>query len=649
MTNKEDLQRALADGDELGGSNLRGASGLLGTAARALSVFIPVYAIFYLVGGFGRLNIWFDEGVYLASFLGLVLVVTFLQVPARKGRTRGQAPWHDILLALAGAVSMAYVTFFFEAIRWHEAAPTALEVVLAVMAMLVVLEATRRLLGWTLVIFALAFIFHTKFTYLFPGLLGGRGYSLERIVGTLYIQKAGLFGLPLGIASGIILVYILFGQLLLIVGTGDWFIKLANSIAGAVRGGPAKVAVIASAFFGTVTGSPVVSSATVGVITIPLMKKIGYHPPFAGAVEAVAGTGGQFMPPIMGVVAFIIAEYLNISYAAVAMAALLMALLYFLGLYMQIDFRAATLGIKGIPGTDLPPLGRTLRQGSLHLLPLAVLVYFLFVAKFSPITSGLYASLSLVILAMLRKETRIGWRRAVAILENTTRGTLMIAVACATSGIIIGAVNLTGLGINLSQLLVDVSGSSVLILLVLTAVTSLVLGLGLPEIVCYIMLVILVAPALTGLGVLPIQAHLFIFYFGGLSTITPPFMPAVYVTSSIARSDPMKTGWQAMRLAAVAYFVPFMIMYSPGLLLIGNPATVALEAITAILGVIALAAGIEGYLLKRAAWPERLLLIGAGISLITPFWAFDLAGAAALAAITLWQYRIHKVAIVSQP
>ena len=519
-------------------------------------------------------------------------------------------------------------------------------IVLGVVTMIVLLEATRRAVGWPIVLVAVAFLLYTRFSDLFPGLLQARGYDISRMVAVLYTGRDGIFGMPTGIAGSIILVFILFGQLLLVVGAGRWFIDLACAIAGRFRGGPAKVAVIASALFGTISGSPAANVAATGVLTIPLMKSIGYKPSFAAAVESVASTGGAIMPPVMAVTAFIMAEFLGIPYASVAIAAFLPAILYYIAVFVQVHLEAVKTGLHGLPREEVPGFWKTFKQGCHFLLPIGVLVYFLLIRGYSPTTSALYACAALVLASMVRKGTRPNPRRMLQALEGTGQGMLLIGTACAISGIVIGCTVLTGVGIRLAQLLITTAGGSTFVLLLLAAVTSAILGMGISVIVAYILLAILVAPALTGMGMLPLASHLFVYYFAVLSFITPPICVSVYIAAGIANAPMMRTGLQAVRLGIVAYIVPFMFMYDSALLLKGSPAAVALAVVTSVVGVIALAAGVSGYALRRTNWLERILLLAAGVGLIMPGWITDVIGAGVLAAVMLWQWKGMRVARV---
>lgn len=611
--------------------------GSLGKLVSSISVLLPIYVICFLFDVFDIFGVWVEREVFLASFVALILGLTFLVVPGKKGVPKDKLPPYDALLAILGLAGAGYMSLFFNEVRWREGAPTTTDIIFGIMTLVLLLEAVRRLVGWAFLIVVIAFLLYARFNFLLPGLLEGRGYDVPRLVGTLYIQKQGIFGLPTNIAATIIIIFILFGQFLVASGAGDWFVDLARCLGGRFRGGPAKVAVIASAFLGTITGSPAANVATTGVFSIPLMKKTGYQSHFAAAVESVASTGGAILPPVMGATAFVMAEFLDIPYSTVAISAFVPAALYFLALFMQVDLEAAKRGLRGLPREEIPSLRETIKRGWHYLIPLAVLVYFLLIRGYSPAMSGLYACLAVILVSQLSKETRVGPRKILQSLEGTSYGTLLIAVTCAAAGIIIGVVALTGLGVKLSLLLVDASKGSMLLLLVLTGMTSTVIGMGIPVLPAYVTLVVLIAPALASLGVWPLAAHLFIYYFAVMSFITPPVCPAVYVACGLADSAIMRTGFQAVKLGIVAYIVPFVFMYGPAMLLRGSVVDIMVSILTATIGVVSLCFGIAGYALMRANWLQRAMLLAGGIILIAPGWKSDMVGAAVVMGAILWQ------------
>jgi TRAP transporter 4TM/12TM fusion protein len=469
----------------------------------------------------------------------------------------------------------------------------------------------------------------------------------------MYLTTEGIYGLVLGVSATFIYLFVLFGAFLKVSGGGQLFIDIAYGLFGRVRGGPAKVAVVASGLFGTVSGSAVANVVGTGTFTIPLMKSIGYQPHFAGAVEAVASSGGQLMPPIMGAAAFIMSEILQIPYFRICLHALLPALLYYFCAFIMVDLEAAKTGLKGVPSEALPRVGRILRERGLLLLPLPVLIYILAVVQATPMKAAFWAIIttfgliaSQTFLNLFRDLGRKGSlsQAGVSLLRQTTTamhegavGTLIVASACATAGIVIGITNLTGLGLKLSGILVDLSHGYLLALLVLTMIASIILGMGLPTTACYILLAVLAAPALIKMGVMPIAAHLFVFYFGIISAITPPVAGAAYAAAPLAGVGPMKIGFTACRLGIAAFILPYMWVYGPALLLIGEPLKVALGVVTSVIGIAACACAVQGYMLHRLSVLERILLMIAALLLIKPGWITDGIGLALLLPVIIHQ------------
>jgi TRAP transporter 4TM/12TM fusion protein len=454
--------------------------------------------------------------------------------------------------------------------------------------------------------------------------LNSRGSSWQRIASYLYLDSSGIFGLPFDVAAGIVVAFIFFGQALYAVGGDKFLTDIALVLMGRYRGGTAKVAVVSSTLFGTVSGSAVANVVVDGAITIPMMKKSGYPPHVAAAIEAVASNGGQIMPPVMGVAAFLMAEFLNISYAEVALAAAIPACLYYIALFTQIDLEAARLGLVGMPHNEIPKLRNVMQRGSVFLVPLMVLIYALMFANWEPGKAGMAATIATFAVGALRKETRPTFRGILSSIEETGKILLDIVVVTALAGLVIGAFQLSGLTFKFALLLVSTAGGNIPLLLVLTAVVSIILGMSMPTTVVYIMLAVLVGPALVQVGIPPLAAHLFFFYFGMLSLITPPDCIATYAAASIARADFWKSGWTGMRLGIVAYIVPFVFVFHPALLFKGNIVEIGTAIITASIGVIFLATGVAGYLFKELGYFKRALLILAGTSLIPPassaFW-----------------------------
>ena len=615
----------------------------------AIGVVASLYAILYICGLFQAFGIGLLAMPHRCFYFGFVLALAFFLYPATKRAPKDKLPWYDIILALLSLVPTWYIVFFWDTVTQHlgMGTGTTLEVWFGFLLMVLTLEAARRVIGLVFPLIALFFVIHPLICNYLPGILHGRGYTFERVAGWMYLYGDGMLSMPLAVAATIIVAFIIFAQFLNVTGAGKFFTDLAFSLLGQVRGGPAKGSVIASSLFGTLSGSAMANVATTGVFTIPLMKRVGYEPEFAGAVEAVSSNGGQLMPPVMGVVAFIMAEMLGMPYGSVITAALLPALLYYIGVFMQVDLRAARRGIRGLPRTELPNLKRTIRDGWSYILPLGVLVLLLVVFMYSAYKSAWWALVALIVVSSFRKGSRLNFSRIIEALNGASRLMCMVCVACVTAGIMIGSMGLTGVSVKLSSALLDISGGNLALLLILTAAASFLMGMGLTSIPCYLMVAILIAPALVEMGLLPIGAHLFAFWFALASFITPPVALVSYAAAAIAESKPMPTGFQSMRLGIITYIIPFMFVYKPELLLIGTPAQIALTFITSIVGVILLACGIEGYALRSANWTARALFMIGGILLIVPGWTTDIIGLALAAMPILWQVRARRADISS--
>ena len=595
----------------------------------------------------GELHIFFKltffKEQYLGLFLALTLGAVFTGVKTRQQEAGNRVPWHDWLLTLLGLVVGGYVAARYPQIAYQLGVLTPDKVWLGALAILLVLEATRRLVGWSLVILAGVFILYTKFAYLLPGLLYAKGSSWERIASYLYLDASGLLGLPLAVAASIVIAFILFGQALYAVGGDKFLTDLAMVAMGRFRGGPAKVSILSSSLFGTVSGSAVSNVVVDGAITIPMMKRTGYPGHLAAAIEAVASTGGQIMPPVMGVAAFLIAEFLNIPYGEVALAAIIPACLYYLALFVQVDLEAAKRGLVGLARKDLPRLRAVIRRGWVFIVPLLVLVYTLMIAVWEAGKAGMAAVLATFIVGLLRKETRPSFRDVLKAIEEAGRTLLDITVISGVAGFVIGALQLSGLGFKMSLILTTLAGGNALLLLMLTAIVCIILGMGMPTAVIYIMLAVLVGPTLVQLGVNPLGAHLFLFYFGMLSMITPPVCLATYAAASLARSDFWKTGWAGMRLGIVAYVVPFIFAFHPALLLKGPLSEILLAVITAAIGVFLMGIGLAGFLFRPLGWFARAITTLAGLMLIPPptgfYWiTANAVGLALGLLVILWEW-----------
>ena len=613
----------------------RELSGFAGWVTQALLIAIPVSGMFFLLDVPQRLDWQVFHEQYIGLFLALTLAAIFLLIPGSK-RQFQHIPWFDYIGAAAGLFVGLYIFVKFPEISNSLGDIYTERVILGAITVILLAEACRRLVGWPLVIIAGVFIFYAFFAYLFPGDFYGRGWSIGRLATYLYLDANGMIGQPLQIGASIVLVFVLFGEALYAIGGAAFLSDFALAVMGRFRGGQAKIAIVSSSLFGNISGSAVANVVVDGAFTIPMMKRAGYPPPVAAAIEAVASTGGQIMPPVMGAAAFLIAEYLAIPYAHVALAAFVPALLYYIALFIQVDLLAARNGIYGLPPAELPRLLPVLRRSAGFVVPLTVLIIWMFFLNRRPEEAGLLAVASALLVGFLTPGVRLGPRQLLNILINTGRGMLEIAAITGLAGVVIGVLQLTGLGFTLTLTLLNVGQNSAILLLILTAIVSIILGMGMPTTAVYVLLAVLVAPGLSKLGILPIAAHLFIFYFGMLSMITPPVCLASYAAASIGKTDPVKTGWEAMRLCAIAYVVPFLFVFSPALLLIGSWYAVVISIATAIVGAVLLGVGLVGYLFRPIGALRRLFFLLAAAGLLIPVvetgtytnltWAINAAG-----------------------
>jgi TRAP transporter 4TM/12TM fusion protein len=596
----------------------RELTGPLLWAANSALVSLPLVGVFFLLDIPQKINWLVFNEQYMGLFLALSLFATFILVPARGRKDRDYVPWYDMIAASAGLGVGLYVFFEYPKLVDTLGEITTQSMVLGSLTVLLLAEGSRRLIGWPLVIIAITFVLYALFAYIFPGDFYGRGWSVPRLATYLYLDANGIFGLPLQVGSGIVLVFILFGEALHAVGGAAFLSDFALAVMGRFRGGQAKIAIMSSSLFGNISGSAVANVVVDGAFTIPMMKKAGYPAPVAAAVEAVASTGGQIMPPVMGAAAFLIAEYLGMPYAEVALAALVPAVLYYVALFIQVDLLAARNGMHGLPIVDLPRLLPVMKRSAGFVVPLVVLIVFMFLLNYRPEESGLLAALSALVVGWLTPGLKLGPRQVLNMLFSTGRGLLEIAAITGLAGVVIGVLQLSGLGFTLTLTLLNLGQSNAVLLLILTALVSIILGMGMPTTAVYVLLAVLVAPGLAKLGILPIAAHMFIFYFGMLSMVTPPVCIASYAAATIGKTDPIRTGWEAMRLCVIAYIVPFLFVFSPSLLLIGPWYEIVLSVITAVIGAILLGVGTVGYLFRPIGVIKRVLFIVSATALLIP-------------------------------
>ena len=605
--------------------------------------------------------------------VGIVLLLGYLLYPLRRGGRKDTLPWWDAALALISLLLYLYPVVFFKKIVGQNGLELY-ELWIGGIAILLLLECCRRVVGLPIVVIASLFILVSFFGKAMPGFLGNRGFSLKRIIEHLFYTNAGIFGTPVGASSTFIYLFILFGAFLECTGVGEFFIDLSNAVAGHRRGGPAKVAVITSALEGTVSGSSVANTVGSGSFTIPMMKRLGYRPEFAAAVEASASTGGQIMPPVMGAAAFLMAESVGVPYSVIVKAAIVPALLYFSGIYIVTDLEAKKQGLKGLDKQTMPKLGRIMRDRGYLILPLIAIIYILS-AGFTPsiaaligiafsVLGGYAKTIADAVMTAarrgdvkekVRQSSFMRPRQYVQALEGGARSVLGVALACAGAGIIAGMITQTGIGLKMGTGLSMLAGDNLLLLLIFTMVASIILGMGVPTTANYLITSTIMAPIVfralsaampavyealgsLGQGMALLPAHLFTFYFGIIADITPPVALAAMAGAAIAKSDPLKTGVQASKIAIAAFVVPYIFVYSPQMLMLNaHWYEVLFITVTAMIGMFGLGMGVEGYYETGMNLLERLMAVCGGLLMIIPGWLTDGVGLGLIAAVVLWQ------------
>lgn len=644
-------------------SRFRILSGWQGKLVALIAVAMSCFHFY--TSGFGLLLAQKQGAVHLAFTLALV----FLLYPAssKQSKTSG-IPFYDFILGAIGVASALYLVVFFNELVTRAGLPTQTDLIMGFLLIATLLEATRRISNPVLPCLAIIALLYCYFGRSMPDMLAHRGFNVARIVNHMYLGTEGIFGTPLEVSSTFVFMFILFGAVLEKTGLGKFIIDLSLALAGWSTGGPAKVAVVSSGLMGTVSGSSVANVCTTGMFTIPLMKSVGYEPYFAGAVEAVASTGGQIMPPVMGAAVFIMAQILGVPYIEVAIAAVVPALLYYFAVMVQVHFEACRLGLRGIPWKQLPPLGPLLKTKGFLLIPLVAIIYFL-LAGYTPLKAAFNGILVSFVLSWLNKETRLTPAKLYDAFQSGARSAIGVACACATVGMVVGMGTLTGLALKIAGAIVAMAevspdgslaalGASLFSLapgaevtaetaalaltkiftLFFTMIASLILGMGLPTTANFIVTSTMAAPALFLLGVPPMAAYMFVFYFGIAADLTPPVALAAYAGAGIAGSDPMKTGVTSFKLALAGFLVPYIYVYNPMLLFIDvEPFYMAQAICTALIGVFLLAMFTIGYFKAHLAWYMRVLAFVGAICLLIPGTMSDLFGLAVLGVIYVMQ------------
>jgi len=591
---------------------------------RYVSIFVTISAVILSVVSlytafFGIFETIVQRTFHLTMIFILALFIYQLKLAQRH-------PWIDLIINVFLA-SLFTIANVYLILNWKELyispflTPTGL--ILGLAAIAIILELIRRTVGLSLAIIVLIFIAYTYFGNYIPGFLAHRGYNLERIVVQVFAGTEGIYGIPVGVCATIVIIFILFGSFIEIAGASTVFLDIATSLAGRQRGGPAKTAIFASGLMGMLSGSPAANVATTGAVTIPMMKKSGVEPHVAGAIEAVASSGGYKTPPVMGAVAFIMAHMLGMSYWKVCIAAALPAFFHYFGLFLMVDFHAGQKGFKGLAKGEVPKFLPSLKKGSFFIIPVGLLIALL-ASRYSAMFACAYSLLSLWIIAFFSKTLSIS--KVIKALKDGAVRMIMITVPCAAAGIILGILTLTGIGMKLSEIIGFLAGGSLFFTLFWIMIISIVLGMGLPPVVSYIVLAALEAPILVEMGVNPVAAHLFIFYFCTLSLITPPICTTAFTAAAIAGSPPMKTGLEAVRFGIVLYTLPYLFVYNPALILKGTPIEIFYVLIIAIIGIFSLAIGAQGYLLDSIGWWKRFMFVLASILIFWPQYLMTIAG-----------------------
>lgn len=605
---------------------------LTGNVGMLITVLAVALAVFQLYTAFFGVLPTMQQRSFHVAF---VLPMIFLLYPATKNSPRDRVPLLDWMFALIAAGCALYVFFGYEDIATRAGEVYDYELILGGIFTALVFIAGRRVLGWPLPIFCFLFLLFAYFGRSMPGPIQHFGLSVPRIIEELYLTTDGLFGLVTGVSATYIYLFVLFGAFLTSTKTSEFFNDFSMALTGHLKGGPAKIAVLSSALMGTISGSTSANVATTGAFTIPLMKSIGYQPHFAGAVEAAASTGGQIMPPVMGAAAFIIADTLNIPYTRVLVCAIVPAFLYFWGIWCSLSLEASRLGLKGLPKETLPQLKKVLLSSGYKSIPLFVIVYFL-VKGYNPLYSGCWGIACCVLLSFVKKSDRLDVKSLVNTLKDGSLGALSVAMACIIVGNVIGMMGATGVALRVGDAVLALTAGHLVATLVVTLIIATLLGMGMPTTASYVMASAVAAPAMVLLGVKPLDAHMFVFFYAVLSSVTPPVCVGAYTAAGLANADPNRTAFTSVKLALSGFIVPFIFVLAPEILLTNVTSWfVTIQAmISAIVGVFLLSCATENYMMAPLRWYERLIALAGALGLLYPGTVSDLAGLAVL--IGLW-------------
>ena len=596
----------------------------------ASAVFLPMFALYTAATGA------MVDVIQRGTVLLLVLIMVYSKSAARED----YALWKKIiglLLLIGGGAALCHQIVNFRDVANNLGSISLWELLLGIALVVAIWDVTRRTIGWPIVIISAIFALYAYLGPYMPGALSHRGYNLTRIISHFYIGTNGIFGTPLGTASTMVIMFIIFGAFLEASGGASFFMDLAIALTGKSRGGPAKAAVVSSALMGTISGSAASNVVTTGTFTIPLMKRTGYSSHVAGAIEAVASTGGQIMPPVMGAAAFIMAEMIGIPYRTIALAAVIPAALYYITCFGMVHFEAVKTGVHGLKSEEIPVLKQVWSKNWHTLISVVVLIGSLAMG-YSAMRSALYGTIAAIVCSFFRRHTRLTLKKLVDALVSSSENVVAVVIACACAGIIIGSVSLTGLGLKLSSLIIAASGGHLLLALVFTLIVLIILGMGMPTAAAYIMVATLVAPGLVDMGLTMLQAHMFCLYGAVLSAITPPVALAAYAASGIAKANPLKIGFTACKIGVVAFIIPFFFAYQQALLWVGSAPEILLAFCTAAIGSLGLAVGMEGCYRAPLNWLQRIGIVVAALLMIYPGVVTDLVGLAGIVLILLPQH-----------
>ena len=616
--------------------------------AMAYKIFAILVTLYHLVFASG---FWMPETLKHRSLhVSMILILAFAMYPATKKASRKIIAWYDyILIALSAAVPLYMWLDYFNIIN-RAGKPNSMDVIIGTLLTLLVLEATRRVCGMALPILGVIFILYslmgTKQGLIpvnIPGIFLHRGYTWQKLMSHFFANTEGIYGSSVNVASTYIFLFIAFGEIMNKCGMGKFFNDIANALAGGSKGGPAKVAVVASGLLGMINGAAVAVVVTTGSFTIPLMKKTGYDNEFSGAIVATGSVGGQLMPPVMGAAAFIMAETLGIKYSTLLVSAIIPAVIYYMGILLQIQMRAEKMGMQGTPKDQLPKVGEVMKEYGHLAIPLVFLIYMLFFSGKTVIMAAFYTILFTIVVAQLRPNTRMSLNDIIDAMVASAKSTVSVAIACACVGIIVGVCSITGFALNMASTIIQIGGQSLMFTLMFTMVTCMILGMGLPSIPSYIITSTIAAPALVTLGIPPIAAHMFCFYFAMFANLTPPVALAAFAAAGIAGGSPMKTGWASVKLALPGFILPYMFVYNTELLLLDTPIAKGIQvAITAAIGVFLISVAVEGFLFRKVNAVLRILCFAGAYLLIDSGLITDIIGIAICVGIVLLQKTMAK-------